>query len=116
MQSTDADPSKSTTWYVTPGASRPGTVYGDTTHYLWTVWASVLGDEAATVREADVQRLFNALDLYPSKSQVFEMLHCSRQSVVVDDNKSEGKALLLDTTRLNHSWTLTKCLETSCTL
>ena len=47
-----------------------------------------MGDDAAVVREADAQKLFNALDLFPSKSQVFEMLHCSRQSVV-DDKKDQ---------------------------
>ena len=60
-------------------------LYGDTTGYLWSVWSSTLGvaDEAATaVCEEDVQKLFNALDLYPSKSQVSMRHFCTQKACV----------------------------------
>ena len=61
-------------------------LYGDTTGYLWSVWSSTLGvaDEAATaVCEEDVQKLFNALDLFPSKSQVSMGHFCTQKAFVL---------------------------------
>ena len=74
---TEPPTKKSATWYV---ASQG--IYGETTQHLKTVWTSLLGETAEHVPDHQVQRLFHQLDLYPSQSQVFEMIHCSRESCV----------------------------------
>ena len=46
-------------------------IFGETTRFLHSVWVSVLGsDKQKTVREPDITRLFHAVEIYPSKSQV----------------------------------------------
>ena len=75
-------------------ASQRG-IYGDTTGELYSAW---LNKVAATKRDAaasavdspdstrpetlpheELQPLFNDVLLYPSKSQVFEMVQCARE-------------------------------------
>ena len=53
-------------------------IYGDTTRDLYVAWHSRLGANS-TIQHDMIQPLFNDLGLYPSKSQVVEMLHCARK-------------------------------------
>lgn len=67
-------------------------LYGDTTRHLYEAWHARLGGDTAvsdsschplpsplTVHHDTIQPLFNDIGLFPSKSQVFEMLHCARE-------------------------------------
>ena len=72
-------------------------IFGETTRFLHSVWVSVLGtDKQKTVREPDITRLFHAVEIYPSKSQVYEMLHYSPQQSERLAQESEGSALAQD--------------------
>lgn len=53
-------------------------LYGDTTRELYGAWHARVGS-TATLPQDQVQPLFNDLCLFPSTSQVFEMLHCARE-------------------------------------
>lgn len=53
-------------------------LYGETTRDLYDAWHRKVG-AAPTIPQDKIQPLFNDLHLYPSKSQVFEMLHCARE-------------------------------------
>jgi len=73
-------------------------VYGDLTQHLKAVWISTLKPAAGfdedgnvTAKEDQVQALFNQLDLYPSKSQVYEMINCSRSSKAAAGNNSDDE-------------------------
>ena len=55
-------------------------LYGDTTRDLFEAWHSKVGGPGPpTIPHDKIQALFNDIGLYPSKSQVFEMLHCARE-------------------------------------
>jgi len=54
-------------------------LYGDTTRELYTAWHTRLGPEATQLPQDTIQSIFNDIGLYPSTSQVFEMLHCARE-------------------------------------
>ena len=66
---------KSTVWY----AGSQG-VYGEITRDLYAAWSKRLGQDTKIVPEEKVQQLFNDIGLYPSKSQIFEMVHCARRA------------------------------------
>jgi len=53
-------------------------LYGDTTRELYTAWHNRHG-HATELPQESIQSLFNDIGLYPSTSQVFEMLHCARE-------------------------------------
>jgi len=53
-------------------------LYGDTTKELYHSWHSKVGAQI-TISDDKIQSLFNEINLFPSKSQVFEMLHCGRE-------------------------------------
>jgi len=53
-------------------------LYGDTTRDLFEAWYTKMGSNP-TIPHDKIQSLFNDISLYPSKSQVFEMLHCARE-------------------------------------
>lgn len=53
-------------------------IYGDTTRDLYVAWHVRVG-ASTTIQHDMIQQLFNDLNLYPSKSQVVEMLHCARE-------------------------------------
>jgi len=53
-------------------------LYGETTRELYTCWHARLGHSVCLPQEK-IQSLFNDIGLYPSTSQVFEMLHCARE-------------------------------------
>jgi len=53
-------------------------LYGDTTRDLYTAWHNRLG-HVTELPQQHIQSLFNDIGLYPSTSQVFEMLHCARE-------------------------------------
>ena len=53
-------------------------IYGDTTRDLYTVWHARVG-ASTTIADGMIQPLFNDIGLYPSRSQVVEMLHCARE-------------------------------------
>jgi len=53
-------------------------LYGETTRELYEAWHTRVG-AVPTIPHDEIQSLFNDIQLYPSKSQVFEMLHCARE-------------------------------------
>ena len=53
-------------------------LYGETTRELYEAWYNKVGS-VPTISHDVIQSLFNDIALYPSKSQVFEMLHCARE-------------------------------------
>lgn len=53
-------------------------LYGETTRDLYDAWHTKVGAQP-TIPHDKIQSLFNDIHLYPSKSQVFEMLHCARE-------------------------------------
>jgi len=55
-------------------------LYGDTTRELYNVWHNRLGPSQTSLPQPDqIQSIFNDIGLFPSTSQVFEMLHCARE-------------------------------------
>ena len=71
---------KSTVWY----AASQG-IYGEITRDLYAAWSTRLGEDAKIVPEEKIQQLFNDIGLYPSKSQIFEMVHCARAGTMLKD-------------------------------
>jgi len=53
-------------------------LYGETTRELYNAWHAKLGPSTSLPQDK-IQSLFNDIGLYPSTSQVFEMLHCARE-------------------------------------
>jgi len=53
-------------------------LYGETTRELYEAWYNKVGSQT-TLPHDKIQSLFNDISLFPSKSQVFEMLHCARE-------------------------------------
>ena len=53
-------------------------LYGETTRDLYEAWYTKMGAES-TIPHHKIQSMFNDINLFPSKSQVFEMLHCARE-------------------------------------
>jgi len=58
-----------------------GGIFGETTKALRQSWNQrvVETDQDILVDELNIRQLFNDLNLFPSKSQVFEMVHCARE-------------------------------------
>lgn len=58
-----------------------GGIFGETTKALRQSWNQrvVETDQDILVDEINIRQLFNDLKLFPSKSQVFEMVHCARE-------------------------------------
>ena len=58
-----------------------GGIFGETTKALRQSWNQrvVETDQDILVDELNILQLFNDLKLFPSKSQVFEMVHCARE-------------------------------------
>ena len=77
---TDIGIKKTTVWY----AASQG-IYGEITRDLHAAWTKRLGQEAKIVPEEKIQQLFNDIRLFPSKSQIFEMVHCAREGTMVKD-------------------------------
>ena len=71
---------KSTVWYE---ASQG--IYGEITRDLYAAWSARLGEDAKVVPEEEIQHLFNDIGLFPSKSQIFEMVHCARAGALIKD-------------------------------
>ena len=71
---------KSTVWY----AASQG-IYGEITRDLYAAWSARLGEDAKIVPEDKIQPLFNDIGLFPSKSQIFEMVHCARAGSLIRD-------------------------------
>ena len=71
---------KSTVWY----AASQG-IYGEITRDLSSAWTTRLGEDAKIVLEDKIQPLFNDIGLFPSKSQIFEMVHCARAGSLMKD-------------------------------
>lgn len=53
-------------------------LYGDATKDLFHAWHKKVGSQN-TIPHDKIQPLFNQISLFPSKSQVYEMLHCARE-------------------------------------
>lgn len=53
-------------------------LYGSKTIHLHQIWTRRHGS-ASTAPLSTLQVLFNDLDLYPSQSQICEMIHCARE-------------------------------------
>jgi len=60
-------------------------LYGDNTRELYTAWHARVGS-TNTISQNLIQPLFNDMGLYPSTSQVYEMLHCARECSVRDSD------------------------------
>jgi len=58
---------------------QPVVLYGEVTRDLYEAWYTKVGPSTTTIPHHMIQSLFNDIHLYPSKSQVFEMLHCARE-------------------------------------
>lgn len=71
---------KSTVWYATSQG-----IYGEITRDLYASWSTRLGEDAKIVPEDKIQPLFNDIGLFPSKSQIFEMVHCARAGSLIKD-------------------------------
>ena len=58
-----------------------GGIFGEVTKNLRGVWNTRIVDKERDVikDESKIRQLFNDLRLYPSKSQVYEMIHCARE-------------------------------------
>ena len=58
-----------------------GGIFGEVTKNLRGVWNTRVVDKESDVikDELKIRQLFNDLRLYPSKSQVYEMIHCARK-------------------------------------
>ena len=58
-----------------------GGIFGDTTKALRQSWIQrvVEIDKDIIVDELNIRQVFHDLKLFPSKSQVFEMVHCARE-------------------------------------
>lgn len=59
-------------------------IYGDTTRELYRVWSRCRSEQddekkSVTLPNAALQPLFNEVQLYPSQSQIFEMVQCARE-------------------------------------
>ena len=56
-------------------------IFGEITKNLRSVWTPrVVDKNRDTINdELKIRQLFNDLGLYPSKSQVYEMIHCARE-------------------------------------
>ena len=64
-----------------PTSSGDLLIIGDTTKSLRTAWNNRVSDltRDILVDENRIRQLFNDLKLFPSKSQVYEMVHCARK-------------------------------------
>ena len=60
-------------------------IYGEITRDLYAAWSARLGEDAKIVPEEEIQHLFNDIGLFPSKSQIFEMVHCARAGALIKD-------------------------------
>ena len=57
-----------------------GGIFGETTKTLRQAWCQRVHDpNDILVDESKIRQLFNDLKLFPTKSQVFEMVHCARE-------------------------------------
>jgi len=90
---------KSTVWY----AASQG-IYGEITRDLYSAWTTRLGEDAKIVLEDKIQPLFNDIGLFPSKSQIFEMVHCARAGSLMKDRVNvKGDDSDLEDDETNHS-------------
>ncbi|XP_059484258.1 uncharacterized protein LOC132201798 isoform X4 [Neocloeon triangulifer] len=53
-------------------------VFGQNTRKVYSVWYGRVGT-TNSITSDQVQQVFNDMDLYPSKSQVYEMLQCAKE-------------------------------------
>ncbi len=81
-----------------------GGIFGDTTKGLRQVWDQRVVDEDRDILadESKIRQLFNDLKLYPSKSQVHEMVHCAREGDVRSDFLTFGEFCLFATELRRH--------------
>lgn len=55
-------------------------IYGDITRELYEIWCRVVPNGSAVVAETQrLQSLFHQASVYPSQSQILEMIHCARE-------------------------------------
>lgn len=76
-------------------------IIGDITKALRQAWNSrvgVIGGQSHLIREElCIRQLFHDLGLYPSKSQVYEMVHCARKGEVDNDFLTFGEFCIFAT-------------------
>ncbi|XP_065346846.1 uncharacterized protein raw isoform X3 [Cloeon dipterum] len=63
---------------VAGSASMSAQVFGQNTRKVYSVWYGRVGT-TNSITSDQVQQVFNDMDLYPSKSQVYEMLQCAKE-------------------------------------
>ena len=54
-------------------------IYGDTTRELWELWSKTMGPVEKRASSEVLLSMFNSLNLFPSQSQIFEMIQCARE-------------------------------------
>ena len=65
-------------------------IIGDTTKSLRQAWNNRVSDSNdILVDENRIRQLFNDLKLFPSKSQVYEMVHCARKGGSIESGSGE---------------------------
>jgi hypothetical protein len=81
-----------------------GGIFGDITKALRIAWTPrvVDGGRDIIVDESKIRQLFNDLKLYPSKSQVYEMVHCAREGDQRSDFLTFGEFCIFATELRKH--------------